>query len=350
MVTIDGAAGEGGGQILRTALALSMVTGKPFRIEKIRAARAKRGLLRQHLTAVNAAASISSAEVTGAELGSSALTFHPSAVRAGEYAFAVGTAGSATLVLQTVLPALLTASGPSKLTLEGGTHNPAAPPFDFLAKTFLPVINRMGPTVTAELERAGFYPAGGGRFHLSVIPAAHLMPVEMTETSIRSIRARAIVANLPRTIAERELKLIGRLLSLPADLLIVEQGQNAYGQGNVVIIEVETDHHTEVFTGFGEVRVRAEAVAAKVVEEARAYIDAGAPVSRCLADQLLVPMAIAGAGRFRTGPLSRHTTTNIEVIGKFLDLAIELIEEPERVWTVSIAQQVRSTSNDLKGR
>ncbi|HLX38682.1 MAG TPA: RNA 3'-terminal phosphate cyclase, partial [Candidatus Binataceae bacterium] len=119
MVTIDGARGEGGGQILRTALALSCVTGKPFRIENIRAARKKPGLLRQHLTAVNAAASIAHAKVSGAELGASALTFSPGAVRAGEYAFAVGTAGSATLVLQTVMPALLLASGPSRLTLEG---------------------------------------------------------------------------------------------------------------------------------------------------------------------------------------------------------------------------------------
>jgi RNA 3'-terminal phosphate cyclase (ATP) len=351
MVTIDGAAGEGGGQILRTALALAMVTGKPFRIENIRAARSKPGLLRQHLTAVDAAASISSAKVTGAELGSRALTFHPGAVRAGDYAFAVGTAGSATLVLQTVLPALLLASGPSKLTLEGGTHNPAAPPFDFLAKTFLPIVNRMGPTVTVELERPGFYPAGGGRFHVSIIPATHLKPIEMMEMSpIRNIRARAMVANLPRTIADRELKLIGRLLSLPDDMLIVEQIQNSFGQGNVVMIEVERDGHAEIFTGFGEVRVRAEAVAAKVVEEARAYIGAGAPVSRCLADQLLVPMAIAGAGRFRTGPLSRHTTTNIEVIRQFLDLEIELVEEPRRGWTVAICQHVQSTGNDLKRR
>jgi RNA 3'-terminal phosphate cyclase (ATP) len=156
MLTIDGSLGKGGGQILRTALALATVTGKPFRIEKIRAGRPKPGLLRQHLTAVKAAATISDAIVTGAELGSGALTFTPGHLRAGEFAFAVGTAGSATLVLQTILPALLTAPAPSTLVLEGGTHNPAAPPFDFLVKSFLPLINRMGPTVTAELERPGF--------------------------------------------------------------------------------------------------------------------------------------------------------------------------------------------------
>jgi RNA 3'-phosphate cyclase len=155
MLTIDGSLGEGGGQILRTALALATVTGKPFRIEKIRAGRPKPGLLRQHLTAVKAAASISDANVTGAEPGSGVLTFTPRTVRAGEFAFAVGTAGSATLVLQTVLPALITAPAPSTIVLEGGTHNPAAPPFDFLVKSFLPPINRMGPTVSAELKRPG---------------------------------------------------------------------------------------------------------------------------------------------------------------------------------------------------
>jgi RNA 3'-terminal phosphate cyclase (ATP) len=212
MLTIDGSSGEGGGQILRTALALSTVTGKPFRIEKIRAGRPKPGLLRQHLTAVKAAAKVSGATVTGAELSSGSVTFSPGPVTAGEFAFAVGTAGSATLVLQTVLPALLMASAPSRLILEGGTHNPMAPPFDFLVKSFLPLINRMGPTVTAELERPGFHPAGGGRFNVCISPAPRLLPLEMLERgSIRNIRTRAVVANLPRSIAEREAKLVARL-------------------------------------------------------------------------------------------------------------------------------------------
>ncbi len=337
MLTIDGSSGEGGGQILRTALALSTVTGKPFRIEKIRAARPKPGLLRQHLTAVKAAAQISSASVDGAELGSGAVTFSPGPVAAGEYGFAVGTAGSATLVLQTVLPALLTAPAPSKLVLEGGTHNPMAPPFDFLSKSFLPLINRMGPTVTAELERPGFYPAGGGRFNVSIIPAPRLLALEMLERdAIRSIRVRAVVANLPRSIAEREAKLIGRLLSLSEDSLIVEEVRGANGPGNAVAVEIELEHHTEVFTGFGEVAVRAEGVATRVAQEARSYIASGVPVGRYLADQLLIPMTLSGAGRFRTGPLSRHTTTNLEVIRQFLEVQIDLVEEPKRIWTVSV--------------
>jgi RNA 3'-terminal phosphate cyclase (ATP) len=144
MIDIDGSEGEGGGQVLRTSLSLSLVTGSPFRIEKIRAGRKKPGLLRQHLTAVQAAAQIGSAEVEGDELGSREIIFRPATVKPGRYTFSVGTAGSAGLVLQTVLPPLLLASGPSELTLEGGTHNPWAPPFDFLSRAFFPLLRRMG--------------------------------------------------------------------------------------------------------------------------------------------------------------------------------------------------------------
>ena len=161
MITIDGSEGEGGGQILRTSLALSLVTGQPFRMERIRARRQKPGLLKQHLTAVEAAKTVGCAEVTGAALGSQTLEFPPGPVTPGNYRFAVGTAGSATLVLQTVLPALLTASGLSTLTLEGGTHNPMAPPFDFLANAFMPLIHRMGPSVELELKAPWFLPCRG---------------------------------------------------------------------------------------------------------------------------------------------------------------------------------------------
>ncbi len=337
MLTIDGSSGEGGGQILRTALALSTVTGKPFRIEKIRAGRPKPGLLRQHLTAVKAAAAISGANVMGAELGASALTFSPGPVVAGEFAFAVGTAGSTTLVLQTILPALLTASAPSKVILEGGTHNPAAPPFDFLIKSFLPLINRMGPMVSADLHRPGFYPAGGGRLQVSIRPASQLLPLAIIERgSVLSTKARAMIANLPLSIAAREVKLVARLLSLSEESLTIEEISNAPGQGNIISIEIEMESHTEVFTGFGEVAVRAEAVATRVAQEARSYLASGVPIGKHLADQLLVPMALAGAGTFRTGALSRHTTTNIDVIRQFVDLNIELIEEAKRTWMVTI--------------
>src|SRR5215470_13994646 len=168
-IRIDGSFGEGGGQILRSSLSLSLVTGKPFRIENIRANREKPGLLRQHLTAVPAAAEVGAAEVEGASLGSKALSFVPGKVRAGEFRFAIGTAGSGTLGHQTILPALITAVGPSRIDIEGGTHNPAAPPFDFLERSFIPLIERMGPKVKFELQRFVFYPGGGGRMVLEVL-------------------------------------------------------------------------------------------------------------------------------------------------------------------------------------
>src|SRR5277367_281638 len=172
MITIDGSAGEGGGQILRSALALSLCSGTPVRITAIRAGRARPGLMRQHLTALRAAVLVGLADVSGDEIGAREVVFQPRGAEPGAYAFNVGSAGSTTLVLQTVLPALLAASGPSQILLEGGTHNPMAPPFEFLDRAFLPLIARMGPRVTATLEARGFYPAGGGRLRVSVEPAA----------------------------------------------------------------------------------------------------------------------------------------------------------------------------------
>jgi len=327
VLTIDGSQGEGGGQILRTSLALSLVTGTPIRIEKIRAGRAKPGLLRQHLTAVNAATAIGAVDVEGATLGSQELTFRPGTVKPGEYRFAVGTAGSTGLVLQTVLPPLLTAPGPSTLTLEGGTHNPTAPPFDFLARAFLPLISRMGPSATARLERPGFYPAGGGQCTVSITPAATLKPFTLLERgAIRRRTARAMVAHLSPRIAERELAIVREHLGWGDEELqvsAVNRG-DARGPGNVLLLEVESEHVTEVFAGFGEIGVPAELVADRAVKDVRRYLAAGVPVGRCLADQLLVPLALAGGGAFRTLSLSSHATTNIGVIRAFLGVRVSV--------------------------
>src|SRR5580692_4256546 len=243
MILIDGSIGEGGGQILRTALGLSMVTGQPFRIEKIRAGRDKPGLLRQHLTAVNAAAAICGASVEGAAISSRELSFTPGKVKAGEYTFSIGSAGSTTLVL----PALLTADGPSSLTLEGGTHNPHAPPIDFLEKAFLPLINRMGPTVNVTLERAGFYPAGGGRFIVNVQPAAKLLPLHLPERGeIKRRLAQAVVAALPGEIAKRELHKVEKMLGWSGEQLQIRQLPNEWGPGNLLTLEIESQHVTEI--------------------------------------------------------------------------------------------------------
>jgi len=337
MLTIDGSYGEGGGQILRTALALSLVTGKPFRIEKIRAGREKPGLMRQHLTAVNAAIKVGRAEVTGASIGSKDLTFVPDGIEPGNYSFAVGTAGSATLVLQTVLPALILASKPSTLMLEGGTHNPFAPPFDFLVKAFLPLLNRMGPKVAATLARPGFYPAGGGRFNVMIEPAAKLEGIDLnTRGEIVSRRARALVAALPRNIAERELDVIGHKMSWDKNCLQVEEVEGSAGPGNIVTIEIESDNVTEVFTGFGERGVRAEAVAEQAVKAARRYLAANVPVGEYLADQLILPMALAGRGSFITFGLSRHATTNIDVVQKFLGVEVTVSQVAKSTWQVEV--------------
>src|SRR5215471_4934522 len=223
MLTIDGSQGEGGGQILRTSLALSLVTGQPFRMERIRGKRQKPGLLRQHLTAVEAAKTVGCAEVAGAEMNSQTLEFRPAQVTPGNYRFAVGTAGSATLVLQTVLPALLTASDKSTLTLEGGTHNPLAPPFDFLARSFMPVVHRMGPNVELELRAPGFYPAGGGRFLARIQPTQRLAPLVLNERGgIRSRRATVWLSKLSPDIAERELAVVREDLRWSAEECSVE--------------------------------------------------------------------------------------------------------------------------------
>lgn len=321
MITIDGSQGEGGGQILRTSLALSAITGQPFRIERVRAGRDKPGLLRQHLTAVDAAAQICGAEVDGATIGSAELTFTPGRVRAGAYRFAVGTAGSTTLVLQTVLPALMIVDGESTLTLEGGTHNPHAPPLDFLDRAFLPVVRQMGPRVDVTLERAGFYPAGGGRFvvHITPTPRAALRPFHIeSRGEVKTRRAHAVVAGLSGEIAKRELAKVSERLGWAGDELKIHQLPQAWGPGNVLMLEIVSEHVTEIVTSFGMRSVTSEAVAEAAAQQAREYLAAGTPVGTCLSDQLLIPLALAGAGSFVTSAPSRHTMTNADVIGRFL--------------------------------
>ncbi len=323
MLTIDGSQGEGGGQVLRTALGLSLVTGRAFTIEKIRAGRKRPGLLAQHLTAVRAAAEIGDAETHGAAVGSVQLHFAPRKVRPGDYRFAVGTAGSATLVLQTVLPALSIADGPSHLRLEGGTHNPWAPPFEFLDRTFLPLVGRMGPQVEAVLERPGFYPAGGGAFSVTIQPQQPLRRLELLERGeVLRQSVRAIVSRLPLHIARREAQAVQNALGLPDDCVAAEPVDSA-GPGNAVVIEIECEHITEVFVGFGQKGVPAEAVARQVVKEAQRYLAADVPVGPYLADQLLIPLALAGDGRFLTLTPSPHAMTNLEVLRSFVEVGID---------------------------
>lgn len=327
MLTIDGSMGEGGGQILRSSVALSIITGTPIAIHNIRAKRDKPGLRRQHLTAVLAAAEICGATVEGAHVGSSKLSFAPGKLQPGNYHFDIGTAGSTTLVTQTVLPPLMLADAPSRLLLKGGTHNVHAPPFDYLERVFVPLVNRMGPRVHVQLERYGFFPAGGGRFSVQIDPAPKLSPLSLVERG-RTLRreARALVAGLPPTIAERELAVIKSRLDWNDEELVARDLGHDYGPGNIVLLEIESEHVTELFTGFGQRGVPAEAVAAAAADEASEYDAAGVPVGPHLADQLILPLALAGSGSFVTMPLTLHTITNIEVVQMFLPVEARITE------------------------
>lgn len=337
MITIDGSEGEGGGQILRTSLALSLVTGQPFRMERIRAKRQKPGLLRQHLTAVEAAKSVGCAEVVGAAMNSQTLEFRPAAVTPGNYRFAVGTAGSATLVLQTVLPCLLTAAGTSTLTLEGGTHNPLAPPFDFLARSFTPLIQRMGPGVALELRTPGFFPAGGGRFHARIEPVKQLSRLVLSERgAILRRRARVWLSKLSPDVAERELQVVRDELKWRPEECGVELVEHPKGPGNALVLEIEAENVTGVFTGFGERGRPAEEVAEAAVEAATVWLAAEVPVDDHLADQLLIPMVLAGGGSLHTTKPSLHTTTNAQIIQRFLPVPIRFVQDGELVWQVSV--------------
>lgn len=321
MITIDGSMGEGGGQILRTALSASMITGKPFHIERIRARRRRPGLLHQHLTAVRAAGEISGAKMEGGELGSESLTFHPDEVQRGSYHFAIGTAGSTGLILQTLLVPLLGCGGESELFIEGGTHNEGAPPFEFLDLAFSPVLRIMGADFRLSLLRPGFYPAGGGQIR-AVIRGAAWRPLELTTRgSVLAVWARALVARLPISIAERELALVRDRLGWPRDRLTAETVE-ADGPGNVVLAAVESENITEVFTGFGRRGLPAEEVSTSVIDRVQDYLDANVPVGPHLADQLLLPLAQSGGGRFLTFEPTAHFRTNVEVLGHFFDMEV----------------------------
>lgn len=336
MLTVDGSFGEGGGQILRSSLALALVSRTELRITNIRARRQKPGLMRQHLAAVRAAAAVGRAEIKGAEIGSKELVFRPTTVEPGDYAFNVGSAGSATLVLQTILPAFLRASKPCRITLEGGTHNPMAPPFDFLDRAFLPLIRRMGADVNARLEARGFYPAGGGRFFATIEPTKTLHRIDLLERGeILGRRVVATVSNLPAQIAMRELDAAQRVLGWEREHFRPDV-QKGVGPGNVLTIDVESEHVTEVFSGFGERGVRAETVAERAATEAKAYVEAGVPVGEHLADQLLLPMALAGGGSFKTFALSSHTTTHIELLQKLLGTKIRVEKAEEDAFVVEV--------------
>lgn len=322
MMELDG--GAGGGQILRTALSLSMITGRPFRIADIRAKRSKPGLMRQHLAAVTAAAAISGATVDGAHAGSTALEFIPGRLQGGDHEFAIGSAGSVILVLQTLIPAmLLGATQPFRISISGGTHNPMAPCADFLEHCFMPVLHAMGASLSVELERHGFYPAGGGRIRLSVSPCTALRPLALVERgALRQASARAIVANLPAAIARRELQVLHDGLGWNDAQLQVHSVQSA-GPGNVLSVMLEHEHTSEIICAYGVKSVAAEEIAQQALQQVSGFLDSSAAVGEHLADQLMLPFALAGSGRFTAPRLSAHMASNAHVIERFLPVRFE---------------------------
>jgi RNA 3'-terminal phosphate cyclase (ATP) len=330
LIELDGSTGEGGGQILRTALALSMCTGQPMAIQRIRAKRPKPGLMRQHLTCVQAAVAVCGAKVEGADLGSQTLVFEPGQVRAGDYAFNVGTAGSCTLVLQTVLPALMLCAETSRVSLNGGTHNPMAPPFHFLERSFAPLLRRLGVGIELELRRLGFYPAGGGEISAVVQPtAAGLKPFDLTERGPpQEAYAECFAPALPGAVAVRELAALTRALGWSGDQLRTPAVRQNEGPGNALMATLAYAHVSEVVTGFGEKGVSAEQVAGALVKEIRSHQASEGALGQHLADQWMLPLALAvmaqgGEASFTCTETTEHATTNIGVIEQFLPVRFD---------------------------
>lgn len=335
-IEIDGSEGEGGGQILRTSLALSVITGTPVLFRNVRAKRAKPGLRRQHLAAVRAAAAISGAQLRGDAVGSMQLWFAPGAVQPGQHTVAIGTAGSTTLVLQTVLWPLLLADAPSQVVIEGGTHNPMAPTFEFLERTFFPQVRRLGVQAELTLETHGFYPAGGGRLRATLRPST-LTPFEWPERGkARGVDAKALVANLPLGIAKRELGTAIADLGWQRTAGKAERVESA-GPGNAILLAATFDSGCTVTSGIGSKGKRAEDVAHQAAEELQRFLDAGAPIDGHLADQLLIPLALAGGGSFVTGAPSGHTRTNADVIARFLPVRTTFTEAEAGRWTIEVS-------------
>lgn len=329
LISIDGSLGEGGGQIIRSALTLAMVTGRRFEIHNLRGNRAKPGLLHQHLTAVKAAREICSGGVTGANLGSRELIFSPGPIQCRDFQFDIGSAGSTCLVAQTLIPALLTAPSDSSIQITGGTHNRAAPPYHFLEQVYLPLLNQMGGRLTSQLDRWGFYPRGEGRLQIQCQPAPRLVGLELKEwdTSLNA-EVIAAVSRLPLSIAERECEFIRRKSGWNRRQCQVWDVRDSTGPGNVVMIRFSGRGGSELFTAFGRKGAPAEQVAQEAWQQAERYLINRAPVGEFLCDQLLLPLSLAARqgepSEFLTGAISLHSQTQAELIPRFLEVEIRV--------------------------
>ncbi len=335
-VRIDGSQGEGGGQVVRTAIALSAITGKPLVLEFIRAGRKKPGIMRQHLTSIQAAAQICHAKTVGVELGAEDIEFIPGEIEGGDYNFKIGSAGSTSLVAQAIMPILAMASEPSNVTISGGTHNLWAPTYDFIDQSFLPLFRQMGARVQGEITMHGFFPAGGGEIKLEIKPLKKSMRLDLCERG-EALKNHAVVllSHLKHAIGERELERLNKNLDFKSENCEILHVKSP-GPGNAVTIFAEFENVTGVFVSLGQHGVRAEAVAATAGEEVRDYLANDAAVCTHLADQLLLPMALMGGGSFTTTDISEHTRTNAEIIKKFLDVSITWTQQKRKKWLIEI--------------
>ncbi len=331
-VEIDGALGEGGGQVLRSCLALSVLTGKPCHIFNIRAGRKKPGLMAQHLSAVDAAAAVSRATVDGARMHSTELVFHPGTIHSGRYKFEINTAGAATLVLQTVFLPLSLADSSSSIIVTGGTHVPWSPCFHYVDLHWLPYLHQMGFDAQIKLDRAGFYPQGGGRFDATIRPCGQIAPLKLTKRgALRRITGLSAVANLPISIAERQKRqAVQRLLKLnwgnnsPA-LRIRTSEIQSHGKGTLLLLLAEFEGGRCCYYGLGEVGKPAERVADETVDALLAFLESGAAIDQYLADQLLLPLCLAnGPSELHTSQVTSHLLTNAAILRTFLPVEINV--------------------------
>lgn len=348
MILIDGSQGEGGGQVLRTALTLSVLTGKPTRIENIRARRSNPGLRPQHLTAVQAAAAICGAQTDGAELESRTLEFVPEGpAQAGNYTFDVaqiagqGSAGSVGLVLQTVLTPLAMATGTSRIVLRGGTHVPWAPSIDYVRSVFLPTVAKMGLTADVELDRWGFYPVGQGEAQVRVEGWAGrtLQPLALTERgAARRVRGRAVAANLPSHIPQRMVNRARNVLTEAGfDTDLHPERVRGAGPGTGIFLVAEYEHVLAGFTAYGRKGLPSERVAEAVCEDLLAHHRTGQPVDPHLADQLLLPMALAeGTSDIAVSAITHHLRTNLAIVQAFLPVDARVEGETDQPGRVHI--------------
>ena len=308
----------------------------------IRANRPKPGLKRQHLACLHAARAVCGAELTGDHINAAEATFAPGPVRAGDHRFDIGSGGSCTLVLQAVVPPLLTANGPSRLTVTGGTHVPFAPPFEFLRDTLFPWLEKLGPRLTARLERPGFMQIGGGGITVEIEPNSALKPQTVDECGeYLGAEGHIRLYNLEGHIAEREraalLEEKFRDLGISEDCVRMETKSRAVeGPGNAVLVTVRRESGLTVCTGIGQRDVGAESVARKAAERARAFLRAAVPVESHLADQLLVPLALAGGGSFLTEKPSSHTQTCMELLPLFTKITAKSEQVNAKAWRITL--------------